>query len=541
MAILHKNINAEGDIHNPKWFSGANNGDVAWRNELGVLESTDELVLPAALNFVDGSAAPPTSNSGDIYVLSSGASVNAGWGTVALGDWVRYDGTNWNLITPQKSSLCYNETLDKLFSYSGSVWSEVGAGGGGGGNTIYNANDTVGASRVATLTDTLRFKSGIVEVQGSGISGSSLLSLYDENGASTVKLWDFLDNGNVNLGSDSIINLGANNNLTIENSGASSNFQINADSGGYFLFNRSGGLKVVPSSAGNDSIICRNTADTVDVFNVEKIGGGYWNANGGVNIGADDGVTDFANFSIESLNFYANGSLRHQIGYKDANDDVFFNINGALEGRYFIVGSDTPVANEAIGLHGATLIKGKGTTGSSLLSLYDNQGTPVKLWDFLDNGNVNLGVDSVVDVGTNTLSFISFNAVGIGDVNYTFEGRTVFKSVNSLSDQLIFEGRNSTGTTIFGLFNNGDFVTPTFYAKENTGGPINFLNVGRSAFKGNNTASNQICLEAQDSTGSRIFEVRNNGNLYTNGTVCFTGTGAYTNFTIKNGLITNAT
>ena len=26
---------------------------------------------------------------------------------------------------------------------------------------------------------------------------------------------------------------------------------------------------------------------------------------------------------------------------------------------------------------------------------------------------------------------------------------------------------------------------------------------------------------------------RNNGNLYTNGTVCFTGTGAYTNFTIK--------
>ena len=110
MAILHKNISAEGDIHNPKWFSGANNGDVAWRNELGVLESTDELVLPAALNFVDGSAAPPTSNSGDIYVLSSGASVNAGWGTVALGDWVRYDGTTWNVITPQKSSLCYNET-----------------------------------------------------------------------------------------------------------------------------------------------------------------------------------------------------------------------------------------------------------------------------------------------------------------------------------------------------------------------------------------------------------------------------------------------
>lgn len=131
MAILHKNISAEGDIHNPKWFSGANNGDVAWRNELGVLESTDELVLPAALDFVDGSVAPPTSNSGDIYVLSSGGSVNAGWGTVSLGDWVRYDGTTWNVITPQKSSLCYNETTDALNSYDGSTWSAIGGGGGG--------------------------------------------------------------------------------------------------------------------------------------------------------------------------------------------------------------------------------------------------------------------------------------------------------------------------------------------------------------------------------------------------------------------------
>lgn len=254
---------------------------------------------------------------------------------------------------------------------------------------IYNFSGIVGTGRVATLTDTLRFKNGTFEIQGTGTTGSSLLSLYDENGALTVKLWDFLDNGNINLGTNSTINLGNSNTLTIENSGASSNFQINADGNGYFLFNRSGGLKVVPTIAGNDSIVCRNVADTVDVFNVEKGGGGYWNANGGVNIGADDGITDFANFSIEALNFYANGSLKHQIGFKDPNDDVFFQINGSLEGRYFIVGGDTAVANEAIGLHGATLIKGKGTTGDSLLSLYDNQGTPAKLFDFLDNGKVN--------------------------------------------------------------------------------------------------------------------------------------------------------
>lgn len=224
---------------------------------------------------------------------------------------------------------------------------------------IYNFSGIVGTGRVATLTDTLRFKNGTFEIQGTGTTGSSLLSLYDENGALTVKLWDFLDNGNINLGTNSTINLGNSNTLTIENSGASSNFQINADGNGYFLFNRSGGLKVVPTSAGNDSIVCRNVADTVDVFNVEKGGGGYWNANGGINIGADDGVTDFANFSIEALNFYANGSLKHQIGFKDANDDVFFHVNGSLPGRYFIIGSQTPISNEAISLQGSTLISKK--------------------------------------------------------------------------------------------------------------------------------------------------------------------------------------
>jgi hypothetical protein len=195
MAILHKNISAEGDIHNPKWFSGANNGDVAWRNELGVLESTDELVLPAALDFVDGSVAPPTSNSGDIYVLSSGASVNAGWGTVSLGDWVRYDGTTWNVITPQKSSLCYNETTDALNSYDGSIWSAIGSGGGGG-DSIYTADDTIGAGRVATLTDTLTFKDGTVNIQGAGTSTGSALAIYN-NDTTPFKLWDFLDNGKI--------------------------------------------------------------------------------------------------------------------------------------------------------------------------------------------------------------------------------------------------------------------------------------------------------------------------------------------------------
>jgi len=151
MAILHKNITASGDIHNPKWHPDANNGDYAWKNEKGELESIDELLLPAALNFVDGSVAPPTSNTNDIYILSSGGSVNAGWGSVALQDWVKYDGAAWNAITPQKSSLCYDKTADSLMSFNGTAWAAIG--GGGGGNFIpQSIGTTYNISNVSALT-----------------------------------------------------------------------------------------------------------------------------------------------------------------------------------------------------------------------------------------------------------------------------------------------------------------------------------------------------------------------------------------------------
>ena len=156
MAILHKNINNESDIHVPKWLPSANNGDYAFKNEKGELESIDELLLPAALNFVDGSVAPPTTSVGDIYILSSGASVNAGWGSVALQDWVRYDGALWNSLTPQKSSLCYDKTADALMSFNGTAWVAIGAGG----DSIYTADGTIATNRVATITDVLTLAGG---------------------------------------------------------------------------------------------------------------------------------------------------------------------------------------------------------------------------------------------------------------------------------------------------------------------------------------------------------------------------------------------
>ena len=150
MSWRHRDI-LEAELHEPKGFTTANNGDSIWKNEQGLSEWTDREVLPAALNFVDASVAPPTTASGDIYVLSLGASIHANWGTVALKDWVRYDGTSWNVITPSKSILCYDKTLDVLMAYSGSVWATVGSGGGGGGDNISNADLTFDADHYADL------------------------------------------------------------------------------------------------------------------------------------------------------------------------------------------------------------------------------------------------------------------------------------------------------------------------------------------------------------------------------------------------------
>ncbi len=80
---------------------------------------------------------------------------------------------------------------------------------GGGGDSIYTADGTIGTGRAATLTDSLTFKDGTVNVQGAGTSTGSALSIYD-NDTTPVKLWDFLDNGNVNLGVGSVLNIGAN-------------------------------------------------------------------------------------------------------------------------------------------------------------------------------------------------------------------------------------------------------------------------------------------------------------------------------------------
>ena len=77
-------------------------------------------------------------------------------------------------------------------------------------SNIYTADGTIGTGRVATLTDTLRFKDGTLQVEGSNTSSASSASQIYNSGPNL--LWDFRNNGdllpsqNVNiLGSSSSV------------------------------------------------------------------------------------------------------------------------------------------------------------------------------------------------------------------------------------------------------------------------------------------------------------------------------------------------
>jgi hypothetical protein len=409
MPILHKNINAEVDIHNPKWFPNANNGDVSWKNELGNLESTDELVLPAALDFVDASVAPPTTNAGDIYVLASGGSVEAGWGAVALDDWVRYDGTDWNSITPQKSSLCYDKNADKLYSYDGADWQQVG------GDSIYTASGTVPTSVVATLTDTLRFKGGTTAVQGADtLSTSTAFEIYD-NDTTPSKLWDFRNNGDIYLGKDSVHYLQGND-LTISTLSGSTtpiNYEFGTAFGGYYSrWDNNGGLTIKSGTTNLAFRVLSKVDATQIMFRVGNEGGGFLSTNGARLWTISDSTTSTTKNEFDENRFsqYWSGSEYHRIQTSGGGTGVSFfrsGISGSL--GYFIVGSSSRVGSEEISFQGDTLV---GDTS-------DKVGF--------------MGTAPIVQVTTGVAAAtFTANTSGIADDTATFDGYTIGQVVKAL-------------------------------------------------------------------------------------------------------------
>ena len=411
MPILHKNITAETDIHNPKWFSNANNGDYAWKNEQGNLESIDELLLPAALNFVDGSVAPPTSNVGDIYVLSSGGSVNAGWGSVSLQDWVRYDGAAWNSITPQKSSLCYNENTDKLLTFDGTAWAALG------GDNIYTADGTLSGARTADLDlNILTFDVGTFS--GSGVDKGIVIdgSNYQiTNTGATNAFFEVLNQNGI------VFN-------ALQRGGILSYSDVNSLAN---LVNRANtkGLRLDT----NNSRLSSNEL----IFNNSFVG------NQGIYQRGSGTTNDF--FFRDSSNV-----IQHWLRQGDSLAQATFFRNG-INGLGFLVGDSSAIGSEDISLQAQTAIKGNGTTTGTTLALYDNDTTPNKTWEWLDNGNVSINQNTDFNLNSNLLTFNALNIGALKDpyIEYMLNGGLEIISTDTDGSIKVIDCRISNTNTVF--------------------------------------------------------------------------------------------
>jgi hypothetical protein len=317
------------------------------------------------------------------------------------------------------------------------------------GRVLFKGSDDIGTDlfKLESLSGNEVFKavnSGQITIAGAftlptadGTIGQALKT----NGAGVVSWGDSVDDNVYTadgiLTGNRIIDIGSANTLTIKNDGTASNFEINAASGGYVLFNRSGGAKIRPIGGGNEPIVVTNTTGTFDTFTIKKNGGGSWSAYNGVKIG-ELTTNDFAFFTIDDLDFYKSNVLLHRIGFGTNGSDVDFWINGASANNSFRVGGSTLLDLETISLKGKTIIKGEGTTTGTTLALYDNDTTPALTWEWLDNGNVNIGtgISPIIEVDQS----ITFNFPATSAGQFIVDG-----SSQSASDSILFEVK-SVGT-----------------------------------------------------------------------------------------------
>ena len=218
--------------------------------------------------------------------------------------------------------------------------------------------------------------------------------------------------------------------------------------GTFFRVNLNGGISVRGSSGGdgNISAYSGHPSSQPRIFHVGRFGGGEW-YGGAVTIGTSSTSSKLQKTDT-NVDFYdVNNILRHKIGLSTGsnNQHTRFFYSGYTNNGRFIIGSSATISTENISLQGSTLIKGNGTSTGSALAIYNNDTTPVKLWSFLDNGNVNLGVDSTVDLDGNSLTFEG--------------GNTTLKAENTTSNSytnFIFQALNTNGTRNFFLGNGGE-------------------------------------------------------------------------------------
>ena len=109
---------------------------------------------------------------------------------------------------------------------------------------------------------------------------------------------------------------------------------------------------------------------------------GDWALGGSTTIGVQAGITLHRNTLVKSE---SNSSSNTAFQVTDTSNAGFFRIYGD---RRLLFGNTSFVGSEDISLQGQTAIKGTGTAGSSALAIYDNDTTPNKVFEVLDDSTI---------------------------------------------------------------------------------------------------------------------------------------------------------
>jgi hypothetical protein len=342
MPLLHKNSD-ENNKHTPKGFTNASDMSVLLRDEKGESTYTPNQVLPAAINFVDGNAAPPTTVDGDIYVLvdEGNGAVDSGWNDAGYDDWVRYDGTLWYEISPSEGSICYDKTASEWKKFDGTDWvllaPEV--------LNIYNTDDTLTGARTVTMGgNTLTFTGNTTILQGENATSSdSVLQLFNTD-TSDVKLWDFKNDGTL-FGYKSKTSLIAQDNSSNDFTKYVLRLRNNIDSSDYFVVANDGAFVLGKSNSvvgGSDY----STNGVIGNNNTINGTGSYKFAIGGINTINGNNQSQFAIGKTNTISGRENLAIGFSNNTGTSRDSYSFGRNNDNNGlRNFTFGSNNITNN----------------------------------------------------------------------------------------------------------------------------------------------------------------------------------------------------
>ena len=367
--------------------------------------------------------------------------------------------------------------------------------------------------------NTLTMDGGVINVTngGFGVLGSGNVT---SDGISNV-LFSFIGSS----GHQTLIVRDDNDSVAIGTSAAdlSSVFEIASTTKGV-LFPRMTTAKRDLIALPVESLLIYNTTTHQFEF---RSSGATWDALGGGDNFANADLT----LDVDRTHNLNGNTLTIRDNASD-NDEVFKLgelFTGAATNAF--LGAQLDLGTDLISLYSATSTNSGGVQGG--LGLASDNST--RLWG---KSNISLGVGSQT-LGVGTEIYINNSAQRV----LFRTGGTTFVNLDANSDMYFLPSLGNgigigTSTPVAKLTVNGDVI---LNGLNKIGSEDISLN-GRTAVQGLDTLSTSTAFEVYDGdvTPNLKFEVRNNGDIYTNGNQGFTGTGAYTTLTIENGIITNA-